>query len=436
MSIDTRAYIFQMFTDIICWYTLFCTLNLPKLSVNKTLYGCMLIPIILIVYIYTDFSAFFVFSILLYFIFKSDILDLKLANLLLYCDLVFIPVSFLSSAGTTNFVHRSIQQGWKYVVSTLVVQIVLLAIVSKFTRNFINKIFSKKQYQMFLFIGQLLLLVIFYFYIQFAHEFGVFDKFIWGSLSFVVIEFLVLLGFFIFFYFQTKRKYESKLQQQQLSDLRRYTQQLEQSQLNLRKFRHDYKNMLLTLIGLAHNNDIKDINNYLNELHVYSTQKLKQDTDRYQDIKNVKEIHMKGILLSKFFTMEQKKLSFVFECRKPVEKVEINSIDIVRLLSILLDNAIEAVDGLEHREIQVAVLQGKDNLKIEINNSISKPKCEIPLDELAYPGFSTKNRHSGLGLSIINDIRQRNSNVFVKYECMQGKFEVEILILNTAGREK
>ena len=63
-----------------------------------------------------------------------------------------------------------------------------------------------------------------------------------------------------------KRQYQNQMRKQQLDDLRLYTKQLEQSQLDLRKFRHDYKNMLLGIRELSKSEGISAVNQYLDSL--------------------------------------------------------------------------------------------------------------------------------------------------------------------------
>ena len=62
-----------------------------------------------------------------------------------------------------------------------------------------------------------------------------FDTFINGVLIFVIIEFLIMLGLFIYLNLRSRQRYESKLEKQHLDNLQTYTKQLEQNQLKLRK---------------------------------------------------------------------------------------------------------------------------------------------------------------------------------------------------------
>lgn len=87
----------------------------------------------------------------------------------------------------------------------------------------------------------------FFFVSYTAHQYKVFDQFIIGVSVFLVVQiiFICILGV------QTtkkqKEKFEKQFKEQELIHLKKYTDQLEQSQEKLNKFKHDYKNLLLSL---------------------------------------------------------------------------------------------------------------------------------------------------------------------------------------------
>ncbi|AVK60956.1 hypothetical protein C5Z25_03925 [Lactobacillus sp. CBA3605] len=149
-------------------------------------------------------------------------------------------------------------------------------------------------------------------------------------------------------------------------------------------------------------------------------------TDHYQDIGNVNEIHMKSILLTKLFAIENQGIKYRFECRTPIQPLTINPFDMVRLLSITLDNAIEAVQDNQHKYITIVIYQAPTSLNIMIENTDQTSASDV--NTLRQLGTTTKQKHSGLGLSIIDDIRHKYHNVLVSYKWIPAKFSVQITI--------
>lgn len=184
--------------------------------------------------------------------------------------------------------------------------------------------------------------------------------------------------------------------------------------------------MLLGIRELSKSEGISAVNQYLDSLSEYSNIELAEKTDQYQDISNIGNIHMKSILLNKFFVMDHQKIEYVFECRNMIEDMNIDYFDMVRILSITLDNAIEAVRSQVNGKVRVMIFQAEFGLNIDISNTDSSSSKSIT--DLRKSGITTKKDHAGLGLSIIDDIIRKYNNLFVAYERKRGAFTVHITV--------
>ncbi|WP_225425316.1 sensor histidine kinase [Lactiplantibacillus mudanjiangensis] len=422
---DTRAYIFQLLIEIIFFYLFFLKISMDQQGTLNKWLGILCVPLIFILNINFGFIVYLIYIVLLYIINYRFKLVVKGLNLLLFSYLSLLLVTFVSDA-LLSLVSNSKLVGWGFTLSRLLVEAIFLMLINLCLRDSVNRLFENENFKWLLVTLQSGVILIFFLYIELADQIGVYNKFSIGTLIFASIELLFLLGLFISAYLSIKRHYESQIKQQQLDNLRTYTEQLEQSQMELRKFRHDYKNMLLSLAELAQIGDVEKVRHYLDDLQLYSNQELSEITDNYQDIGNVNEIHMKSILLNKFFMFEHNHVDFRFECRRPVHSLTIKSFDMVRLLSITLDNAMEAVGHETDGMITIMIFQDTDSLNITIENTGHDQVGN--LKQLRKPGVTTKEKHSGLGLSIIDDIRRKYSNVFVVYKSSPKKFTVQITI--------
>lgn len=100
------------------------------------------------------------------------------------------------------------------------------------------------------------------------------------------------------------------------------------------------------------------------------------------------------------------------------------SVQITRILGILLDNAIEA--SLESNHPQISFITKNDQIIIQNTTSAKK----INLKRIYNNGYSTKDSHSGLGLATVQKIVTKNPNFKLQTIWNNNHFTVKLL-LNT-----
>ena len=111
------------------------------------------------------------------------------------------------------------------------------------------------------------------------------------------------------------------------------------------------------------------------------------------------------MLISKLYTASQKYIHCTFECPNVIQNIPMDIFDFVRVLGILIDNALEAAEESEQKELAVAIYQDKEQMEISIINSCNQAKESI--NQLTKKGVTTKKGHSGLGLSNIEEINRK-----------------------------
>ena len=146
----------------------------------------------------------------------------------------------------------------------------------------------------------------------------------------------VLLGFYIYYSFVHIQR--DLMQKKEQETLKKYAASLEQNQLQLRKFKHDYQNMLTSLKLSAANGDNQEL---LDKLEHYSnTQINNQDLWRFNDVDNIHNDLIKSIIISKLNEIHQKKITYHFECKQNIEKLtNVEPFDLVRIIGVKFDNA-------------------------------------------------------------------------------------------------
>ncbi|MDD0851445.1 ATP-binding protein, partial [Enterococcus faecalis] len=122
---------------------------------------------------------------------------------------------------------------YPYVLIQLTLKVLLLLAFLLLYKKFHFHILLKKYNPKIIvgFITYLLSMTLFISYT--AHHCKVFDRFILGVLGFLVIQVLFVLFLFIQTIIRQKEQYEQQLKEQDLVNLKRYTDQLEQEQERL-----------------------------------------------------------------------------------------------------------------------------------------------------------------------------------------------------------
>lgn len=250
----------------------------------------------------------------------------------------------------------------------------------------------------------------------------------------LLIFLIIQLIFFWILYFsinrREKQRIHNELVENRLSNLKEYTDHLEQEQRKLRKFKHDYQNMLLSLEENLRSSDSQDAKDYLQTFKQYSDNYISESgLWMFNDFDNVKTPYLKSILINKTSQATEQGIDVHFECRYDVDQIAMEPYDLVRIVGIAYDNAIEAVRNLDknHRKINVMVYRTKGQTEVTIANPMQTAENLIHLKK---EGVTTKKGHSGLGLANIEEISANYSNVLVNYREVKGWFIIQFTIMD------
>jgi len=110
-------------------------------------------------------------------------------------------------------------------------------------------------------------------------------------------------------------------------------------------------------------------------------------------------------------------------------KIEISNIDpadLVKIIGILLDNAIEACENSQDNELHLGMDSDNTHTSILIGNTY----CSLPDPELIYEqGFSTKGNNRGLGLYYLRKILSLYPHAHLKTTVSDNIFFQELIIM-------
>ena len=207
-----------------------------------------------------------------------------------------------------------------------------------------------------------------------------------------------------------------------------YTLRIESINNEMRKFRHDYVNILTTLSDYIREDDMPGLRKYFNENIVPMKDKLKTRSIKMNGIEKLKVREIKGLITTKIIQAQEKRIPISIEVPDEIDRIDMNTVELSRIIGIIVDNAIEASENLEEPLINIAFIDNEESVTFIVMNKCSD---DIPkIHELFEQGFSTKGDNRGLGLSTLKELTDSNENVLLDTVIENGYFVQKVEINN------
>ncbi|WP_379140221.1 sensor histidine kinase [Paenibacillus sp. sgz500992] len=244
--------------------------------------------------------------------------------------------------------------------------------------------------------------------------------------------FIIALLYMQFQYNHIRKREIEKSKNEQLIQLTDYATQLEKIYDEFRSFRHDYANILLTLEEGIHREDWDQVKQVYEQTVKPTGQLMRKNEYSFVKLRNLHVSEIKSILAAKILIAQQMKIDVALEIEEPVHAIQMELISFTRILSILLDNAIEAATDTEESKIGIVLLEDTDIQLIRIENSCGE---EVNLRRLGERGYSSKGKGRGLGLYNVQQILKENNFASLETALQSGLFS-QTLTLRKTGEQK
>ncbi|WP_175405466.1 sensor histidine kinase [Ruminococcus bovis] len=222
-----------------------------------------------------------------------------------------------------------------------------------------------------------------------------------------------LLIFMLIRNIKKKSYYEnlSNIMDVRLTEQVKHYEQVEKTDNELRKFRHNYKNMKIGLMSLLNNKDTDGAKKYVADCD----ELLDIDYTLYQTGNSI----INAILSDKAMKVKDKGITIKFTGLIPQTKI--SNTDLCIIFGNILDNAIEAVEKVDDniaKEINIDVYKKKDYLFITVTNPT---KTEVAIkDNKVVTSKDDKDNH-GLGLSSVEETLKKYDG-HLDLDCNNNKF--------------
>lgn len=204
--------------------------------------------------------------------------------------------------------------------------------------------------------------------------------------------------------------------------------QLENHYQDIRRFKHDYLNILSTITGYIQENDMDKLRNYFDSNIVTSSSILLNQADTLARLSLIKVTEIKGLLYTKMVQAMNCQLDVSFELTQEITELSTDLLTLSRVLGIFLDNAIEAASETEQKRFHIAIVCKAHSVIFHIENS-TKPLL-FPLEALFEPSTSSKEAHSGLGLPTANMLIANAPELTSNTICENGLFKQILVVSN------
>lgn len=239
----------------------------------------------------------------------------------------------------------------------------------------------------------------------------------------IVIFILVMILFAIILNNENKNKQLTDRYHQTLN----YVQKYEKIITEQGKANHEFKNQLMVIKGYAMMNS-KKLNDYLDTL----IDDVKKVGSSYliSQLNKFPDGGVKGLLYYKLSIMEDEKINYEIYVENGIKtklsKLDVNIYkNITKILGVILDNAIEASREALKKSIIINVSKENNKVVFNITNTY---KGKINIAKLGS-GYSTKGSGRGFGLSLVDDILNKNECLSLKQELVDDFYSTKLYII-------
>ncbi|PHK48690.1 quorum-sensing sensor histidine kinase AgrC [Staphylococcus edaphicus] len=312
-----------------------------------------------------------------------------------------------------------------YTVFSLIYAYISKFFIKQLTFSYLS---LNKVYLILVSLFLLTILGLIYFYIPNQNvSFGD-AKFISILYAIVIITTAILI---ITISFSIVRQIQYKRNMQEIENYYKYTLQIEKINHEMRKFRHDYVNILSTLSDFIREEDMDGLRDYFRSEILPMQDSMQMNAIKINGLENLHVREIKGLLTTKILQAQEKNIRISIEVPDVIEKIEMPTINLSRIIGIILDNAIEASEKIQDESlIRIAFIKNED----ESVMFIVMNKCEPDMPKvhtLFQENFSTKGKNRGLGLSTLKELTDSTTNVLLDTTIDNNYFIQKVEILNS-----
>ncbi len=338
---------------------------------------------------------------------KSVFTSIVYVILLVIPDLLILSTAIYILGISKEYYYSVIASGLIGNLSVLLIMILLTYIIRKPLRKLMKYKLSENKKIVVISVLAIIFTAIFF------YKFATGYKMNQDVIIYLIAMFAFIVILFTLFRQRMDNEKVSKKYDELLDVMKNYESDIEEQ----RTLRHETKNEFATIkCKLQDKEDNKTIIEYIDSV---IGEKGKASSTKYSKFKYLPSNGLKGFFYYKFIEAEKKGINVSINISKQIENSFLKDIDtkdfkdLARIVGVYLDNAIEASSTSEDKKLGIEMYLIKEKIELIITNTFNN---EINLDKIGKESFSTKGKHRGRGLLLVNKILSENNMFEAKNE--------------------
>lgn len=248
--------------------------------------------------------------------------------------------------------------------------------------------------------------------------------------AFSSIFFLILTILYILWSYrrQGKKEYQEQVDNE-IHMLVEYAKNLDDLHKEIRYYKHDVENTLLSLKYLVDHKDIDALSNfYYNEVLKVSP----LNTSCYVVLSSLvllNDFTLKGLLLHKYEKANALDVDMSITVLDSITEIPVSPVDLSRIIGILLDNAIESSSQSETKKLMLQLGERDNSIFMSFKNTY---RIKPDLSKMYSTSYTTKGNNRGNGLLSLMKLLKSLPQVTYTYKLEDDYFLQTLNIRNEA----
>lgn len=223
---------------------------------------------------------------------------------------------------------------------------------------------------------------------------------------------LVLLVYFFISIYSLSRTNKLEITTESLEQEKLYNKTLTILYDNIRGFKHDFNNIVQAIGGYISTDNMEGLKDYYSDL-VTDCRKSNNLAILNPELINNPAVY--SLLTAKYHKAEGLGITMNFDIFMDLQTLNIKTYDLTRILGILLDNAIDACNKCDEKDIYITMRKDSNSNKQLIMVENTYANKSVDTDRIFEKGYTSKieddGKNHGLGLWEVREILKKNNNL-------------------------
>ncbi len=245
------------------------------------------------------------------------------------------------------------------------------------------------------------------------------------NMALSLIFFLVIGIMFHYMWSEEIHKKQILEQEMNLQQQTRYIESLEGMQKEMRRFRHDFKNMMSGMYLQAKDGDLEAVQSFIQDMTADFDSQVGSQIRQLTQLGNIHMAEVKGLLLGKLDEMKKGQIGCEIEVLRPFYGTKMRVTDLCRCLGILIDNAMDEVRGQEKPMVSVLISVQDGCTTFRVKNRLYHA---VDFHKIWTQGYSMHGQDRGIGLASYKKLLERYDNALPFTSVENGYFIQELKV--------